>query len=103
MELKRSIGFEELFNKSVPHILERIFLSLDINSIQQCYKVCQQWKSFLTSEYFEMKVKSEFAWAIEDTFYNAAYCSDSLKVGTLLSYGLMDVNYVALSWASPGM
>ena len=40
-----------------------------------------------------MKVKSEFAWAIEDTFYNAAYCGDSLKVGTLLSYGLMDVNY----------
>lgn len=50
-------GFDKLFTKSVPHILEKIFLSLDYASFNNCQEVCNEWKAFLGSEQFNRRAK----------------------------------------------
>ena len=51
-------GFQALFAKSVPHILEKIFLSLDYDTLVSCRKVCKAWYQVLSMEpYSEMMLK----------------------------------------------
>ena len=50
-------AFDTLFAKNVPHILEKIFLSLDHKSFRQCREVCQTWKKLLSTESY---LKREF-------------------------------------------
>ena len=46
-----SLGeFDTLFNKNVPHILEKIFLPMDYDSFVSCSKVCKTWAVLLSSE-----------------------------------------------------
>ena len=47
--------FDALFDKTVPHILQRIFFSLDYNSFMNCYNVCKTWHNLLSSEQYQMK------------------------------------------------
>ena len=51
-ESKRSgsCHFDILFTKSVPHILEDIFFSLDYESFNTCLKVNNAWHELLASE-----------------------------------------------------
>ena len=35
-----SYAFEILFNRQVPHIVEKIFFSLDYESLKKCLEVC---------------------------------------------------------------
>ena len=49
--------FEPLFNRSVPHILERIFFSLDIESFLSCRGVCREWNKLLSSPAYERQLK----------------------------------------------
>ena len=50
--------FETLFNKNVPHILEKIFYSLDYDSFMESKKVCKAWNILLSSKsYDEMAIK----------------------------------------------
>ena len=37
-------GFDKLFVMNVPHILEKIFLSLDYESFKKCHDVSNTWK-----------------------------------------------------------
>ena len=46
-------GFSPLFNRSVPHILERIFSSLDYDSLTECQKVCKTWHELLSSDSYK--------------------------------------------------
>ena len=39
-----------LFTRSVPHILEKIFFSLDYESFMRCSEVNKTWNDLLTSE-----------------------------------------------------
>ena len=48
-------GFGTLFNKSVPHILEKIFFSLDYDSFKSCRKVCKTWNILLSSESYQVR------------------------------------------------
>ena len=49
-----SLGeFEPLFNKSVPHILENIFYSLDYESFMACRKVCKVLNKLLSTESYQ--------------------------------------------------
>ena len=51
-----SLGkFDHLFNKSVPHILEKIFFSLDYDSFMSCAKVCKTWEVLLSTESYQKK------------------------------------------------
>ena len=52
--------FNTLFEKNVPHVLERIFLSLDHESFVSCCEVNKMMNTFLTSELMNKKAKSLF-------------------------------------------
>ena len=55
-----SLGdFGPHFNKSVPHILEKIFCSLDYYSFMSCRKVCRTWDKLLTSGSYKTYVRSK--------------------------------------------
>ena len=49
------MAFEKLFNKSVPHILERIFFSLDYDSFMACRAVSKTWNELLSTEQYRNK------------------------------------------------
>ena len=44
-----SCAFDKLFPKSVPHVLEKIFLSHDYTSFKNCLDVNNTWNMLLTS------------------------------------------------------
>ena len=55
---KPSVGnFEPLFNKSVPHVLESIFFSLDTDSFAACGKVCKSWNELISSRAYQEKLE----------------------------------------------
>ena len=60
MDIPESLGgFQALFAKSVPHILENIFLSLDQDTLVSCRKVCRAWYRLLSMEpYSERMLKA---------------------------------------------
>ena len=47
--------FDKLFTRSVPHILERIFFSLDYVSFTACRDVCKAWSELHASEVYRQK------------------------------------------------
>ena len=97
MDLAGPCGFDTLFHRSLPHILENIFLSLDYESLKTCYHVSNQWKEFITSDYFKGKARQQFSSNIEDdemSLSEASNLGNADEVRSLLSYGLADVNYV---------
>ena len=91
-----SCTFETLFTMNVPHVLERIFFSLDYGSFKKCKKVCAQWSALLNSESFKTRAKSHFAHQIssdQGQLRDLAYggCADEIK--KLVSSGMVDLNY----------
>ena len=49
-----SCEFDRLFNRNVPHILEKIFFSLDLASFKSCKNVSSWWNElFMTESYCE--------------------------------------------------
>ena len=53
-------AFATLLNRTVPHILEKIFLSLDYESFKTSMEVDKNWRGHLTSDTFLIKAKSTF-------------------------------------------
>ena len=53
-------AFDKLFSKNVPHITERIFLSLDYESYKNCLEVSEYWKKHLISELYQRNGKYVF-------------------------------------------
>ena len=49
--------FDRLFTKSVPHILEGIFFSLDYDSFMKCRMVCKAWNELHSSELYQKKAE----------------------------------------------
>lgn len=60
MEARECNGFDTLFEKSVPHIVERIFFSLDYESFKTCHDVSKVWRALLTSHSIQRKAKTVF-------------------------------------------
>ena len=54
------LNLNALFSKNVPHILEKIFFSLDYESYKICLEVNSEWKELLTSERYITKGKTVF-------------------------------------------
>ena len=65
-------AFGTLFTRNVPHILERIFLSLDYYLFNECLKVNKAWNGLLTSESFKVKAKLLFHKEIEEEIKNCS-------------------------------
>ena len=51
--VKSPRGFEYLFRRNVPHILEKIFFSLDYDSFKTSGEVCRAWNELMKSESYE--------------------------------------------------
>ena len=47
-----SSGFDLLLKRNVPHIWEKIFLSLDYASFRNCLRVSHEWNNVLEGEDF---------------------------------------------------
>ena len=52
--------FNKLLRRNVPHILEKIFLSVDYNTFKKCQEVSKDWKNLLISETFLERGKTIF-------------------------------------------
>ena len=98
MDARRSVtpcDFDILFKNYVPHILEKIFLSLDYESYKNCIGVNYTWKNLLTSESYQRKGKSVFHEELlddEGELWKAAREGNAERIRRLLSSGLLNVN-----------
>lgn len=89
-----SCAFDKLFAKSVPHILEKIFFSLDYASYKNCLEVNGAWNELLTTKQYRMKVKLVFQEGLKKDEAKLWYASKdrSGEVRKLLSSGMLDVD-----------
>ena len=89
------IGFGTLFAKNVPHILEKIFLSLDYESYKACMEVSHVWNDLLTSESYRQRGRRVFGdvtWPDEYELCTASRYGNITEVQRLLQFTLADVN-----------
>ena len=87
--------FDTLFSKNIPHILEKIFFSLDYESYKNCLEVSNEWKGVLASERYINKGKSVFKVEIvadEKKLCYEAKLGRRDTVNRLLASGMVDVN-----------
>ena len=87
-----SCEIDKLLTKSVPHIIENIFLSLDFKSFLNCLEVNRSWKDMLTSESFQRMGKSVFYEDIKKEILQEAKCGNTYAVRRILSSRLVDMN-----------
>ena len=87
-----SSAIDTLFAKSVPHIFEKIFFSMDYKSLQNCTQVSKSWDELLTSESFKTLGKSAFLEDIVRDLHEASNNGNLMAVKSILSSGMADVN-----------
>jgi len=88
-KLEKFGKFETLFNKNVPHILEKIFYSLDYNSFMESKKVCKAWNILLSSKsYDEMAIKMLKEKRDHDELCQASYIGTLDDVRRILRNGV---------------
>ena len=81
--------FEALFNKNVPHILEKIFSFLDYNSFMESKQVCKEWNKLLSSRsYDEIAKKLLKEKKNENRLCEASYSGTLDEVRHLLRNGV---------------
>ena len=94
-EIHNRCNFVKLFSPSFPHILEKIFFSLDYESYKNCLEVNSEWKGILTSERHKTKGRSVFKNEIvedERKLLGAARHGKRDEARMLLASGMIDVN-----------
>ena len=85
------IGFGTLFAKNVPHILEKIFFSLDYESYKACMEVSVVWNDLLTSESYRRRGR-RVTWPDEYELCTASRYGNITEVQRLFQFTLADVN-----------
>ena len=100
--------FDILFQKNVPHLIEKIFLGLDYESFKACSYVCNSWSEFLTSNSFQMRAQSVFKEEIEGekeillTASRDGWRDGSMEViATILSSGMVKVDSEGYGGSTP--
>ena len=109
---KDACHFNLLITKSVPHILEKIFFSLDYVSYSKCAAVSTKWNKLLSSERFQRLKKDVFREDIEKELMHAlrrrntnphpfhkygCYAPDTNKIRKLVSNDLVFAKDFALN------
>ena len=86
-------AFDTIFTKSVPHILEKIFFSLDYASYKSCCEVNKTWNDLLTSKWYVVMARSLFKTDVaeDEARLFFAICWRPGDVRKLLSNGILDV------------
>ena len=92
MEPRKNCAVEKLFTINVPHILEKIFFSLDYESFKRSTKVSKFWNDLLTSESFKMMGKSVFHEDIERELMDASIAGNTDVVREIFSTFMVDAN-----------
>ena len=77
--------FDRLLTLSVPHILEKIFFSLDYMSFAKCVRVCRSWNDLLATESFQRRSKAIFGKGIRDDLTLAAIIGNTDMARSILS------------------
>ena len=88
-------AFDMLVGRNVPHVLEKIFFSLDYASFKTCLKLSKTWHELLTSERFQKKGKSVYRKDIleeKNKLMNASMNGNIQEVRRILSSGIVNVN-----------
>ena len=93
--------FDRLFTKNVPHILENIFLSLDCKTLLNCLEVSMSWQNVLTLDSFQKLGKSRFFEDLQEELRQAAAEGNFGKVEKILSFGMVDINYMGSEIETP--
>lgn len=84
-------AIDSIFKRHLPHILEKIFFSLDYDSYSRCHQVSCVWNEVLISERFRKKAKSVYAIELkqeEDKLIRAPEWVDFMEVRRLLFNGV---------------
>ena len=55
-ETAKPCEFDKLFTRSVPHILEKIFFSLDYTSLKASSGVCKSWNELMATKVYQKKL-----------------------------------------------
>ena len=84
-------AFGKLFKTCVPHILEKIFFSLDYESFKACHEVCEAWNEILLSESIKEKAKKMLT-ENGEKLRDATRKGNANEVRGILSIGMVDVN-----------
>ena len=97
-------GFAKLMAKNVPHIHEKILLSLDYDTFKNSKGVCEAWDELLESETFMEKANSVFCGDMEKELLRYSREGDADKVKSLLSKGVdpncKEMGITPLVWAA---
>ena len=90
-----SCAFDTVLINNVPHILEKIFFSLDYACFKRCLKVSSSWNELLRSEPFLRMGKSVFREGIEDELCQASKegNADAIRLIIFPSF-MVDVNCI---------
>ena len=91
-ETMGNCAFNILFTKSVPHILEKIFFSLDYESFKSCMEVGKTWSNLLASEWYQLMGESMFRDELQRDLWQASKQGHSKEVRKILSNFLVDIN-----------
>ena len=93
-------AFSMLFTKNVPHIFEKIFLSLDYESFRDCHEVCNAWSEVLGAESLKNKAKCQYSDEMLKDLHEASEKGNLKEVKFLISIGA-DVNGTRLCGGRP--
>ena len=81
-------GFEKLMSKNVPHIHEKILLSMDYDTFKNSKGVCKIWDELLESETFTKRANSVFRRDMERELFRYSRDGEADKAKSLLSKGV---------------
>ena len=90
-----SSAFDKFFEESVPHILEKIFFSLEYESYKTCLEVSHTWQELLISETYQKIGKAVFHNEItqdQEKLVKASKEGNVSLVRRLLLGRMLDVN-----------
>ena len=95
-------AFNKLFKTDVPHILEKVFFSLDYESYKKCHEVCKAWNRLLSSQPNINKAR-KMLMENGQKLKKAKEEDNKNEFRRVLSMGMVDVNCEGkekyLSWA----
>ena len=88
MSDNRHSAFEKMLRRNVPHILEKILLHLDFDTLLACSKVCRAFRDMMALKSFGKRAHSAYAWEIvchKTKLLDASEKGDAKEVNRLLS------------------
>ena len=91
--IKLETPFNTLFTTNVPHVLEKIFLSLDYETYKECMDVCEWWRALLKSASLAKRAKARLKYQIMDDQVILAHATTHEEVKRLVSSGMLDLNH----------